>query len=271
MNQDASSLSPYQTSGVSCLRCVWMMAGLVTFKLCDRAYNCEDCPFDIGIRDRRKQPASHANVASLGSSDATPPDKAVGELSFSLDTSLFYHPGHLWARVEENGRIRFGIDDLAQGLFGRVYAVDLPDIGQAVRAESPCWKVSHSSGDTELAAPMTGRISERNEALRNAPSKLNSDPYGGGWAMVMESDNLPDGLRSLLYGSRAVAWHHGQLERLRTDLVGLSSGDRLETGRTQQDGGVPVFDWARLLTRCQRLQLIEQFVGLKAYCNQRKT
>lgn len=32
------------------LPCVWMSAGLVAFKLCDREGECESCPFDQAMR-----------------------------------------------------------------------------------------------------------------------------------------------------------------------------------------------------------------------------
>ena len=32
------------------LPCVWMSAGLVSFKLCDREGECEGCPFDRVMR-----------------------------------------------------------------------------------------------------------------------------------------------------------------------------------------------------------------------------
>lgn len=32
------------------LKCVWMLAGNVDYKLCDREYECDECPFDHAIR-----------------------------------------------------------------------------------------------------------------------------------------------------------------------------------------------------------------------------
>ncbi|MGD8948141.1 MAG: hypothetical protein PVI62_15860, partial [Desulfobacterales bacterium] len=30
--------------------CIWMKAGVVNFRLCDNAYDCNSCPFDKGMR-----------------------------------------------------------------------------------------------------------------------------------------------------------------------------------------------------------------------------
>ncbi len=30
--------------------CIWMKAGIVNFRLCDNAYDCYNCPFDLGMR-----------------------------------------------------------------------------------------------------------------------------------------------------------------------------------------------------------------------------
>jgi hypothetical protein len=34
------------------LKCVWMLAGVVDYKLCDRQYDCEHCPLDSALRER---------------------------------------------------------------------------------------------------------------------------------------------------------------------------------------------------------------------------
>ena len=30
--------------------CVWMTAGVVAYKICDRSFDCENCPLDIKNR-----------------------------------------------------------------------------------------------------------------------------------------------------------------------------------------------------------------------------
>lgn len=41
------------------LPCVWMSAGLVSFKLCDREGECEGCPFDRAMREPHGRPVRH--------------------------------------------------------------------------------------------------------------------------------------------------------------------------------------------------------------------
>lgn len=40
------------------LPCVWMSAGLVSFKLCDREGECEACPFDLAMRGVSAEPGA---------------------------------------------------------------------------------------------------------------------------------------------------------------------------------------------------------------------
>ena len=54
--------------------CVWMSAGLIRFWLCDRAYDCENCPLDRALRAHRStlrppRPAS-ARLRAKGRRDA---------------------------------------------------------------------------------------------------------------------------------------------------------------------------------------------------------
>ena len=48
----------------STIPCVWMSAGLLTYRLCDRGYECERCPLDAGIRGVELAPRASAAEAT---------------------------------------------------------------------------------------------------------------------------------------------------------------------------------------------------------------
>src|SRR5262249_21935091 len=158
--------------------CIWMLAGVVGYKLCDREFNCEHCPFDLAIRDAAHS-WSPSHPLNAGRSDLT----LVGDCA--VPTSLFYHPAHLWARIEDKGRVRVGLDDFAQRVIGRVYSISLPAPAAEASESCACWSLSHQAGVTSLLSPVAGLVRQINPKLIEQPSLVNRDPYGDGWAFTI--------------------------------------------------------------------------------------
>jgi glycine cleavage system H protein len=108
---------------------------------------------------------------------------------------LRYSTDHEWVRSEE-GRVRVGITDYAQDALGDVVFVDLPQVGKSVAAGDVLGEVESTKSVSEVYSPVAGTVAAVNDALADAPEKLNSDPYGDGWICEIEvgpADSL-DGL-----------------------------------------------------------------------------
>src|SRR5919106_6214030 len=98
----------------------------------------------------------------------------------NVPEDLHYSKDHEWIRVEgDTGTI--GITDHAQHSLGDVVYVELPKIGESFSAHEPFGSVESVKAVSELFTPVSGEILEVNESLHDAPEKVNSDPYGGGW------------------------------------------------------------------------------------------
>lgn len=204
------------------MKCVWMTAGLVGFKLCGLQFDCEHCPFDRAIRGMTTEEC----VLSGGSPDVS------DEAGYRLDGASFYDATHVWLRIEDEGRVRVGLDDFAQRLTGRIYSIRLPEPGEVVSANTQCWKITHAYGETSLGSGLDGTVFQKNEKLLQMPSLLNSDPYGEGWAFVLEPQHLLENLKMLFYGRRVRQWYAEENHRLRR-LLEISAGQFT----TMQDGG----------------------------------
>lgn len=99
---------------------------------------------------------------------------------------LGYTKDHEWVRSEGDGRIRVGITDFAQDALGDVVYVDLPAIGTAVVRDKPFSEVESTKSVSEVFAPLSGTVVERNAALDDHPEQINGAPYGDGWLVVLE-------------------------------------------------------------------------------------
>jgi glycine cleavage system H protein len=104
---------------------------------------------------------------------------------------LSYTEEHEWARPEGR-RFTVGITDYAQDALGDVVYVDLPASGTRVERGQPFGEVESTKSVSDLYAPVTGTIVERNETLESQPELVNSDPYGNGWMVVIEADNAEE-------------------------------------------------------------------------------
>ncbi|MBX6377551.1 MAG: glycine cleavage system protein GcvH [Clostridia bacterium] len=109
---------------------------------------------------------------------------------------LRYSREHEWIRVED-GRGRVGITDYAQDQLGDVVYVDLPKVGDSVRAGEAFGVVESVKSVSDLYAPASGRVVAVNEALAQRPELVNSDPYGEGWMIEVELSD-PSELDALL-------------------------------------------------------------------------
>ena len=93
---------------------------------------------------------------------------------------LRYHDQHDWARVE--GEVAtFGITWYAQDSLGEVVFYDPPEVGGSIDKDASYAEVESVKAVSDVIAPLSGEIVEVNEALADAPERINEDPYGAGW------------------------------------------------------------------------------------------
>jgi glycine cleavage system H protein len=93
---------------------------------------------------------------------------------------LRYHEEHDWARIEGD-EATFGITWYAQDSLGEVVFYDPPEVGATVQKDSSYAEVESVKAVSEVIAPLSGEVTAVNEALGDAPERINEDPYGEGW------------------------------------------------------------------------------------------
>jgi glycine cleavage system H protein len=98
----------------------------------------------------------------------------------SYPDELIYHAEHDWARVEGE-QATFGITWYAQDSLGEVVFFDPPEVGQTIAKDASYAEVESVKAVSDVIAPLSGEVVEVNEALADAPEKINEDPYGEGW------------------------------------------------------------------------------------------
>ena len=112
-----------------------------------------------------------------------------------IPEDLRYTKDHEWVRAEGE-TVRMGVTDYAQDALGDIVFVTLPEVGSQVSAGETCGEVESTKSVSDLYAPVSGTVVERNDALDASPELVNSDPYGDGWMLVVRPDDATavDGL-----------------------------------------------------------------------------
>ena len=117
----------------------------------------------------------------------------------SYPDELIYHAEHDWARVEGD-QATFGITWYAQDSLGEVVFFDPPEVGETIAKDASYAEVESVKAVSDVIAPLSGEVVEVNEALGDAPEKINEDPYGQGWLVKVKLSE-PGEADSLLSGA----------------------------------------------------------------------
>ena len=118
----------------------------------------------------------------------------------NVPAELQYTKEHEWIREGQGGTFQIGITDFAQGALGDIVYIQLPKVGQSVRAGEVCGEVESTKSVSEIYSPLTGTITAVNSALDAAPELINQDPYVGGWiAEISVTESATDLLSSTEY------------------------------------------------------------------------
>jgi glycine cleavage system H protein len=103
--------------------------------------------------------------------------------------TVYYTKEHEWVRVEGD-MATVGITDFAQGQLGDVVFVEVPEAGRQVSQGGEAAVVESVKAASDVYAPVSGEVTEGNQALVDDPALVNSDPEGEGWFFrVRLSDN----------------------------------------------------------------------------------
>lgn len=107
----------------------------------------------------------------------------------NIPSDLRYSPSHEWVRME-NATATIGITDHAQESLSDVVYVELPPVGTVLAAGDKFGVVESVKAASDLYVPLSGRVVAVNDALNSDPSVVNTDPYGAGWMLRLETTQV---------------------------------------------------------------------------------
>ena len=94
--------------------------------------------------------------------------------------SVYYTEEHEWVRVDGD-TATVGITDFAQGQLGDIVFVEVPEAGRQVQKGGEAAVVESVKAASDVYAPVSGEVTEGNQALVDDPALVNSSAEGDGW------------------------------------------------------------------------------------------
>lgn len=103
----------------------------------------------------------------------------------NFPTDLRYTHDHEWLRAQ-GASWRVGITQFAVDQLGDITLVDLPKEGDLVTKGQRFGTIESVKSVSDLYAPVSGRVTAVNAALKDSPELVNGEPYGKGWMIDLE-------------------------------------------------------------------------------------
>jgi glycine cleavage system H protein len=244
-------------------KCIWMTTGFIFYKLCDRNYQCEICPFDQAIKNEEMGEGEFQK-----SGDNWAEGSLNTEPSAWINRAIFYHPDHCWVKVENSERVRIGIDDLLTQLITQVRVAILPQAG-SFTGKGECFAhIIQEDYILQVISPLSGAVQTINPRLENEPELITNDPRGEGWLITVKPKHLESDLKNLLFGRKALSWYQREEKEIiaRTELILKHNPQGV--GPTMQDGGCRISCLREVLNSVnpkQRAQILDFSVTRKKF------
>ena len=106
----------------------------------------------------------------------------LGVFALSSRGPLLFSPGHVWVRVEGREAV-LGLSDYLQDQMGEITLLELPDLGDVLRAKRRMGHVESEESSSPIEAPISGEVIEVNGEVLDNPDIVNGEPYASGWLL----------------------------------------------------------------------------------------
>ena len=118
--------------------------------------------------------------------------------------SVYYTKDHEWVSVDGDAAT-VGVTDFAQGQLGDVVFVEVPEAGRVLSQGGEAAVVESVKAASDVYAPVSGTVTEGNQAVVDEPSLVNTDPEGEGWFFRLTLSDTNE-LNDLMNGDQYKAY-----------------------------------------------------------------
>jgi glycine cleavage system H lipoate-binding protein len=236
-------------------RCVWMEAGILSYLLCDREFDCDHCPLDEAMR-------SHFSTAGkkTGRHDIVEDPAATANTVGTSNTASrsYFTADHLQVTLLDGGTARLSIEPGLARILPPVKSVVLPHPGQGITPDSfSCWLVVEG-GTLPLKLPVGGTVTALNPLLTEQPHRVNGPDDGKGWLFEFTPDDRAAFRRAFLKPGEAEARYVSDLDTFRRLAIECLHPEGDRAGHTLPDGGRFVDDLSTMIGPVKYLEIVRR-------------
>ena len=233
--------------------CIWMAAGLLSYQLCNRKFECDNCPVDAVMhRPFLESPA----VEEAGKRPA------AAHLEEDIREEGFQYSGnHWWARRTASARVRLGIESGFVRILLPVKGIVFPSLHQRLSKGQACIWIVMDGGALGLESPLDGAVQSINHDLIDKPHLLSLQPFDEGWLCEIESKNEDAEPAGLQMAVDIRPKYSADRSRFLASLAGAAKGRRPPMGITPADSGELLRSFAEILGPARYIALLRQHYG----------
>ena|SRR6266581_872993 len=107
---------------------------------------------------------------------------------YSGMSQLRFSGAHVWVRIDDDVAV-LGLSEYLQDQMGEITALNLPDLGDVLRAKGRMGHVESDEASSPLEAPVSGEVVDVNPDVLENPDLVNAEPYGSGWLVKVRLED----------------------------------------------------------------------------------
>jgi glycine cleavage system H lipoate-binding protein/ABC-type phosphate transport system substrate-binding protein len=166
------------------------------------------------------------------------PKSVPDENSLIIPKGIYFDKTHTWAYLEQDGKVRVGIDDFLQHITGTITRIIMRNPSDQFKKGDRILTVIQNGKQLNLYAPVSGTIIEKNKVLETNSSLINSSPYEAGWIYKIEPANWGRENQLLFMAEKQRQFIQKEFTRLKDFLASaLVSDNEKYASVIMQDGG----------------------------------
>jgi CheY-like chemotaxis protein/glycine cleavage system H lipoate-binding protein len=171
--------------------------------------------------------------------------ESKSRFELNVPAGAFISPQHAWARIELNGAVRIGLDDLIRKIFSHVDSITLPETGRKIARGETLFSITYGDYSLNIPSPISGTVISVNSEHAEHPEWLAIKPFELSWMCRVEPSNLATELPGLKIGHDAVDWYQEELDRY-SQLAGSGGAGAAAGALGEPDNGGPGNEEERL-------------------------
>lgn len=230
-------------------KCVWMTAGILSYQLCERQFDCDHCPLDSALRTFPQRTSSMK---------PTVPSRAKSAEKPKLMPGYLYSRKHCWIRSQSETVVRIGVEPMLAALIAAPKTVVLPSLGERVQANKVCAWIVTEGGTMPVTSPLDGEVTNVNVHLMDQPHDLCSESMDHGWLFELTTGEEIFNRSNLFQITEAERAYQDDERRFQALMSAELRKHHAIAGATLPDGGQVVQNTAAMVGPEKYYQMLRE-------------